>query len=306
MICQSPPLSVVDLIGNTPLLGFRSLSRDLPPGVEIYAKAEWYNPGGSVKDRAALNMILEAERTGELTPGKTILEATSGNTGIALAMIGASRGYAVKVCLPENASMERKRMLLAYGAELVLTSRMEMTDGAIREARRIYAEDPERYFYCDQYSNDNNWKAHYHTTASEIWEQTNGRITHWIAGLGTTGTFVGATRRFKEFNRGIRCISFQPDSPMNGLEGLKHLPTAMVPAIYDPVVADEERTVTDDDAFDMLRRLAREEGLLVGPSSGAAVACAMQVGRELRSGVVVTLLPDAAGKYLSERFWDEL
>lgn len=299
------PRSILERVGNTPLLAFPSLERELPAGVKLYAKAEWYNPGGSVKDRAALNMVLEAERAGELRPGKTILDATSGNTGIALAMIGAARGYRVKLCLPANASDERKRILRAYGAELVLTSRLEMTDGAQREARRIYSEEPDRYFYCDQYSNENNWRAHYETTGPEIWEQTQGRVTHWVAGLGTTGTFVGTTRRLKELNPEIRCISFQPDSPLNGLEGLKHLETALVPAIYDPTVADEDRAVSTDEAEDMVRRMARHEGILLGPSSGAAIACALQVAREIAEGVVVTLLPDNASKYLTARFWDE-
>jgi len=299
-------VNVADLVGNTPLLHFRSVGRDLPAGVSVYAKAEWYNPGGSVKDRPARHMILEAEREGLLTPDKTILEATSGNTGIALAMLGASRGYRVKLCLPENASEERKRILKAYGAELVLTSRFEMTDGAQREARRLYDEDPERYFYADQYSNPNNWKAHYHGTAVEIWEQTAGTITHWVAGLGTSGSFTGATRRLREFNPRIRAISFQPDSPLHGLDGLKHMETALVPRIYDPTLADEDRRVTDEDAHDMVLRLAREEGYLVGPSSGAAMACAFQVARELTEGVVVTLLPDSAEKYFSSRSWDNL
>jgi cysteine synthase B len=305
MIRHSPSVNVLDLVGHTPLLHLRNLGREVP-GVEIYAKAEWFNPGGSVKDRAALSMILEAERTGALTPEKTILDATSGNTGIALAMIGAARGYRVTLCLPANASIERQRTLKGYGAELVLTSPMEMTDGAQREARRLADAEPDRYFYCDQYSNDNNWKAHYHGTAVEIWEQTGGRVTHWVAGLGTSGTFVGAGRRLKEFNPMVRCISFQPDSPLNGLDGLKHMATAIVPKIYDPSVADEERAVSDDDAYEMLRRLAREEGLLVGPSSGAAMACALQIARELVQGVVVTLFPDSGSRYLSQRFWDEL
>jgi S-sulfo-L-cysteine synthase (O-acetyl-L-serine-dependent) len=301
-----PPVNVVDLIGNTPLLRFRSITQELAPGVELYAKAEWANPGGSVKDRAALHMVLEAEREGLLTPGKTLLEATSGNTGIALAMIGAARGYPVRLCLPANASEERKRILKAYGADLVLTSPMEMTDGAQRMARRLYEEDPERYFYTDQYSNANNWRAHYHGTAAEIWEQTGGRITHWVAGLGTSGTFIGATRRLRELNPRIRCISFQPASPLYLMDGLKHMATAMVPRIYDPTLADEDLAVEDDDALDMVRRLAQEEGLLVGPSSGGAMACAMQVARGLREGVVVTLFPDNATKYLSASFWEDL
>jgi S-sulfo-L-cysteine synthase (O-acetyl-L-serine-dependent) len=299
------PTHLLDLIGNTPLLGFRSIGRELPPGVELYAKAEWYNPGGSVKDRPALRMVLAAEKSGALHPGKVILDATSGNTGIALAMIGAARGYRVKLCMPANASEERKRILKAYGAELVLTSPFELTDGAQREAKRIHEEDPETYFYADQYSNENNWKAHYHGTAVEIWEQTHGRVTHWVAGLGTTGTFVGTTRRLKELNPGIRCISFQPDQPLHSLEGLKHLATALVPAIYDATLADEDRAVSSDVAEAMVVRLAREEGLLVGPSSGAAIACALEVARELREGVVVTLLPDNGGKYLSTHLWDD-
>lgn len=299
------PVQVQGLVGNTPLLAFRNLTRELAPGVELYAKAEWFNPGGSVKDRPALNMILEAERTGELTRGKTILDATSGNTGIALAMIGAARGYKVKLCLPANASEERKRILQAYGAELVLTSPFELTDGAQREARRLYEEDPDRYFYADQYGNENNWKAHYHTTALEIWEQTGGRITHWVCGLGTTGTFIGTTRRLKELNPDIRCISFQPDSPLNELEGLKHLETALVPRIYDPEVADEDRGADSDASVHMAVRLAREEGLLVGPSSGAAMLVALEVASELREGVVVTLFPDSASKYLTRPFWSE-
>jgi S-sulfo-L-cysteine synthase (O-acetyl-L-serine-dependent) len=304
MIVDTPSVSILDLVGNTPLLRLPNIGRDVP-GVELYAKAEWYNPGGSVKDRPALNMIVEAERSGRLTPQKTILEATSGNTGIALAMIGAAKGYRVKLCLPANASQERKKILRAYGAELVLTSPFEMTDGAQREARRLYEEEPERYFYTDQYSNDANWKSHYYGTAIEIWEQTRGRITHWVAGLGTSGTFVGTTRRLRELNPRIRCVSFQPDSPINGLEGLKHMETAIVPRIYDPGVADEDRAVSTDDAEEMVHRLAREEGLLVGPSSGAALVCALEVAREVRQGVVVTLFPDSAYKYLSGRQWDE-
>lgn len=296
--------NVIDLVGNTPLLSLRNLEREVP-GVKLYAKAEWFNPGGSVKDRAARNMVLEAERAGRLPPGKVLLDATSGNTGIAYAWIGAARGFQVKLCLPENASLERKRILKAYGVDLVLTSPLEGSDGAIREARRIYAEDPERYFYCDQYSNEANWKAHYHGTAAEIWEQTGGRVTHWIAGLGTSGTFVGTSRRLKEFNRGICCISFQPDSPFHGLEGMKHMASALVPPIYDPSLADEDRGVATEDAYDMVRRLAREEGLLAGISAGAAAACALQVAREIGEGVVVTLFPDSGDKYLSERFWDE-
>jgi cysteine synthase B len=303
MICATPPKSVADLVGNTPLLRMQRLGRDFPD-VELYAKAEWFNPGGSVKDRPALNMVLAAEREGLLGPHKTLLDATSGNTGIAYAMLGAARGFPVKLCMPANASIERKRILHAYGAELVITDPLQGSDGAIREARRLSAEDPERYFYCDQYSNDNNWLAHYHGTAAEIWEQTEGRITHFVAGLGTSGTFMGTSRRLKECNRQIRCLSFQPEA-FPGIEGLKHMATAIVPRIYDPEVADDDREITADQAFEMVKQLARQEGLLVGLSSGAAIACALQVAAEVRRGVIVTVFPDGGDKYLSLPFWDE-
>jgi cysteine synthase B len=296
---------VTDLVGNTPLLRLHRVTAGLAPSVEVYAKAEWYNPAGSIKDRAALNMILEGERSGRLTRDKILLDATSGNTGIAYAMIGAARGYRVKLCLPKNANIERKRILKAYGAELVLTSPLEGSDGAIREASRMYAEEPERYFYPDQYSNPANWQAHYHTTAVEIWEQTERRITHFVAGLGTSGTFVGTTRRLKELNPAIRCISFQPDSPFHGLEGMKHMGSALVPAIYDPSLADEDRGIATEEAHAMVRRLSREEGLLVGISAGAALVCALQVARDLEEGVVVTIFPDGGDKYLSEAFWED-
>jgi cysteine synthase B len=273
------------------------------PGVEIYAKAEWQNPGGSVKDRAASRMIADGEASGKLRPGLTIVDATSGNTGIAYAMIGASRGYPVKLCLPENASQERKLILRAFGVELILTDPLEGTDGAIREVRRMVAEAPDRYFYPDQYSNEANWRAHYDTTAPEIIEQTGGRLTHFVAGLGTSGTFVGTGRALRRFNPAIRLISFQPDSPFHGLEGLKHMATAMVPAIYDPTLADEDLGVSSEAAYALVRRLAREEGLLVGISSGAALAATLAVARRLQQGVVVTVFPDGAEKYLSESFW---
>ncbi|MFN3650766.1 MAG: PLP-dependent cysteine synthase family protein [Armatimonadota bacterium] len=298
--------NVVDLIGHTPLLRLRSFEQDLAPGVELYAKAEWYNPGGSVKDRAALQMVLEAERSGALRPGTTLLEATSGNTGIALAMLGAARGYPVKLCIPGHVSEERKRILRAYGAELVFTDPMALTDGAQREARRLYDECPERYYYTDQYSNPANWRAHYLTTAPEIWGQTEGRITHWVAGLGTSGTFVGTTRRLKELNPGIRCVSAQPAQPLYLLDGWKHMETAMVPRIYDSSLADDNLWVEDEDALEMVRLLARREGLLVSPSAGGALWAALQVARGLRSGVVVTLFADNAMKYLSKEFWDQL
>jgi cysteine synthase B len=298
------PMEAWELVGNTPLLRLRNITARLS-GVEIYAKAEWFNPGGSVKDRPALNMILEGEGSGKLTSRRTILDATSGNTGIAYAWIGAARGYKVKLALPQNASEERKRILKSYGAELVLTSPLEGSDGAIREARRLYAENPERYFYPDQYNNPANWQAHYETTALEIWEQTSGRITHFIAGLGTSGTFVGTSRRLKELNREIKVISFQPDSPFHGLEGMKHMASAIVPGIYDPKIADEDYEINTEEAHEYTRRLGKQEGLLVGVSSGAALACSLKVAERIESGLIVTVFPDAGDKYLSERFWDE-
>ena len=294
----------VNLVGNTPLLELSSISREVP-GVRILGKAEWHNPGGSVKDRPALWMIRDGERSGRLTPDKTILDATSGNTGIAYAWIGASLGYKVKLCMPKNASEERKKILRAYGVEVVLTDPGEGSDGAIREARRLYAEDPETYFYPDQYKNPANPRAHYESTAPEIWEQTDGEITHFVAGLGTSGTFVGTSTRLKEYNTGIRVVSFEPDSPFHGLEGMKHMASAIVPEIYDPTIADQNLGTPTEDAYEMVKRLAREEGILVGISAGAAVATSLRVARELESGVIVTVLCDGADKYLSESFWEE-
>ncbi len=299
---RSIGVSILDLIGRTPLIRLRKLERDCP-GVEIYAKAEWQNPGGSVKDRAAARMIAEGEASGALMPGLIILDATSGNTGIAYAMIGAAKGYKVKLCVPENASPERKLILRAFGAELVLTSPLEGTDGAIREARRLHAAEPGRYFYPDQYNNEANWRAHYDTTGAEIIEQTSGSVTHFVAGLGTSGTFVGTGRRLRRFNPAIKLISFQPATPFHGLEGLKHMETAIVPGIYDPTLADEDLRVESEDAYDMVRRLAREEGIMAGISSGAAVAATLRVARRLDHGVVVTVCPDGAEKYLTEKFW---
>ena len=291
-------------VGNTPLLKLSRVARSVAP-VEIYAKAEWFNPGGSVKDRPALNMILEGERSGALCPGKVILDATSGNTGIAYAMIGAHRGYEVTLCLPANASLERKQILQAYGARLILTDADRSTDGAIQKARELYGNDPELYFYPDQYNNDANWQAHYKTTGPEIIRQTDGQLTHFVAGLGTSGTFVGTGRRLREFNPAIRLISFQPDSGFHGLEGLKHMGTAMVPGIYDPKLADEDLAVSTEEAYRMVKRLTREEGLLVGISSGAALAACFEVARRLKEGKIVTIFPDSGDKYLSERFWEE-
>ena len=299
---RAPGSSVFDMIGRTPLVRLHQFERDTP-GVELYAKAEWQNPGGSVKDRAAARMILEGEASGRLTAGRVILDATSGNTGIAYAMVGAARGYTVRLCVPENASQERKLILKALGADLVLTSPLEGSDGAIREARRIYAADPDRYFYPDQYSNDANWRAHYDTTAPEIIEQTSGRLTHFVAGLGTSGTFVGVGRRLKKFNPQIRLISFQPDSPFHGLEGLKHMESAIVPSIYDPSLADEDLRIATEHAYRMVRRLAREEGMMAGISSGAAMCAMLNVAQRLDRGIVVTVFPDGAEKYLTESFW---
>jgi S-sulfo-L-cysteine synthase (O-acetyl-L-serine-dependent) len=290
------------MIGRTPLVRLHRFERETP-GVELYAKAEWQNPGGSVKDRAAARMILDGEATGLLTPRRTILDATSGNTGIAYAMVGAARGYKVALCLPENASPERKLILRALGAELILTSPLEGTDGAIREARRLYASDPELYFYPDQYNNEANWRAHYDTTAPELIEQTSGKLTHFVAGLGTSGTFVGTGRRLRKFNPAIRLISFQPDAPFHGLEGLKHMASAIVPGIYDSTLADADLRIDTERAYRMVRRLAREEGLLAGISSGAAVAAMLDVAKGLDRGVIVTVFPDGAEKYLNEPFW---
>ena len=295
-------VSILDLIGRTPLIRLRKFEKECP-GVEICAKVEGQNPGGSVKDRAAARMIAEGEKSGALRPGLTILDATSGNTGIAYAMIGAARGYKVKLCVPANASPERKLILKAFGAELVLTSPLESTDGAIREARRMKAEDPERYFYQDLYNNDGNWLAHYDTTAPEIIEQTSGGLTHFVAGLGTSGTFMGTARRLRKFNPAIKLISFQPATAFHGLEGLKHMDSAIVPGIYDPTLADEDLRVESEDAFEMVRRLAREEGVMAGISSGAALSATLQVARRLDRGLVVTVFPDGAEKYLTEKFW---
>jgi len=296
--------SVLQLIGNTPLLSFRRLGESVAP-VAVYAKAEWYNPGGSIKDRAAMNMILDGERRGLLTKDKIIVDATSGNTGIAYAMIGAERGYKVKLALPKNASPERKQCLLAYGAELILTDPTGGTDGAQRFVKALVDADPKRYFYPDQYNNDANWKAHYETTAMEIWRQTDGRITHFVTGVGTSGTFMGVTRRLKELSPAVTCISMQPDGPLHGLEGLKHMPTALVPGIYHPEVADEQISVATEDAQEMVLRLARQEGLLVGVSSGANLFAALTVAKRLKQGVIVTIFCDSAAKYMSESFWSD-
>lgn len=295
---------MLDLIGNTPLIRLRSFESGLS-NVELYAKAEWRNPGGSVKDRPAARMIADGERSGALTRDRIILDATSGNTGIAYAMIGAAKGYRVRLCMPLNVTPERKKILKAYGAEIVYTDPMEGSDGAIVKARAMHAADPDMYFYPDQYNNPGNWQAHYDTTGPEIIEQTGGRVTHFVAGLGTSGTFVGVGRRLREFSQSIHLVSVQPDSPLHGLEGLKHMATAIVPGIYDPSVADEDLGVTTEEAFELTRRLARQEGLLVGISSGANLAGAFQVARRSKDAVLVVVFCDGGDKYLSERFWDE-
>ena len=299
---------LLSYIGNTPLVRIEHLAADLP-GIEVYAKAEFTNPGGSVKDRPALNMILDGELTGRLRPGRIILDATSGNTGIAYAMIGAARGYKVRLCLPANASPERKRILNAHGADIVLTDPGEGADGAIRKCRKLYAADPDIYFYPDQYNNPANWRAHFNSTAPEIMMQTRRRITHFVAGLGTSGTFTGVSRRLKRDMPGVRCLAVQPDSGFHGLEGLKHMPSSIVPGIYDPTLVDVTLSVSTEDAHRTVRRLAREEGLLAGVSSGANVFAAHQLGRSLaeqgREAVIVTVLCDGAEKYLSEPFWND-
>ena len=299
-------VSLLGQIGNTPLIRFERVGSEFP-NVEFYAKAEWFNPGGSVKDRPALSMIQAGLASGALKPGKTIIDATSGNTGIAYAMISAAMGYPVKLCLPDSASHERKRILAAYGAELVISPGDEGTDGAIRRVHEIVAAGPDKYFYADQYSNPANWQAHYRTTANEIWEQTSGRITHFVAGLGTSGTFVGTTRRLKELNPAIRCVSLQPDASFHGLEGWKHMETAIRPAIYDDRLADENLSVSTEEAYRLVKRLAREEGLLVSPSAAAALLGCFAVAARIpkQHAVIVTVFADSASKYLNERFWDE-
>jgi cysteine synthase B len=293
--------SIESRIGHTPLLRLPHLNRDLPVGVEILVKAEHLNPGGSVKDRPALSMILEGERSGRLRPGMTIVDATSGNTGIAYAMIGAARGYPVTVCLPKNASIQRKNILRAYGVEIIETDQMLSTDGAQRIARELHAAEPNKYFYPDQYNNDANWLAHYETTANEIWTQTGGRVTHFLTGLGTSGTFTGVVRRLRELKPELNALSVQPDSPLHGLEGLKHMATASRPGIYDENLVGGVIEVSTEDAFDMTRRLAREQGLLVGPSSGANVFAARKLAHSLSvDAVIVTILCDGGERYLSE------
>lgn len=289
------------LVGRTPLLRLRRF--EPRPGVEIYAKLESRNPGGSVKDRAALAMILDGEQTGRMDRDRILLDATSGNTGIAYAMLGAARGYKVRLCLPSNVTRERKQLLHAYGAELVLTDPMDGSDGAIREARRLYADTPDIYFYPDQYSNPANWGAHYATTGPEIIEQTAGRVTHFVAGLGTSGTFMGTGRKLREWRASTTLISVQPASPLHGLEGLKHMESAIVPPIYDVALANRDERVSTEDAYRFVLQLARHEGVVSGPSSGAALAASVRIANDLEQGVIVTVFPDGGDRYLSERFW---
>jgi cysteine synthase B len=295
-------------VGNTPLVRLKRVPYPrLKPGVEVWAKLEGLNPGGSVKDRPALSMVLDAVRRGVLKPGMTILDASSGNTGIAYAMIGASMGFKLTLCLPKNANAERKAILRAYGAEIVDTSPLEGSDGAIRMARRLHAEHPGRYVYLDQYGNAANWKAHFGSTGPEIWAQTEGRITHFVASLGTSGTFVGTSRYLRSKNPAVACVSVQPDSPFHGLEGLKHMETSIVPPIYDPSLADEDLGAPTEEAILLVRRLAVEEGLLVGPSAGGALWGALEIGARLDEGVVVTIVPDGGERYLSEaHIWGDL
>lgn len=304
-----PGADVAALVGNTPLLRLPKITAHLPPTVRVYAKAEWANPGGSVKDRPALNIIREAARSGQLRPGVTLLDSSSGNMGIAYAMLGTALGYRVRLVLPANVSVERLMILRAYGVELELSDGVEGTDGAIRLAEAIYRKDPDRYFYANQYDNPNNWRAHYKTTGPEIWQQTGGAVTHFVAGLGTSGTMMGVGRRLRRYNPAIRLVGVQPDAAFHGLAGLKHMETAIVPRIYDPTLLDEIVSVRTEDAYAMCRRLAREDGVLVGVSAGAAMAAALRVAERLaeegRAGVVVTVFPDGAAKYLSQPFWTD-
>lgn len=301
--------SLIESIGNTPLLRLDAVTADLP-GVALLGKAEWYNPGGSVKDRAAANIVIQGRRNGQFQAGKVLLDATSGNTGIAYAMLGAAEGFPVTLCMPGNVSRERKQILQSYGANIIYTDSADGSDGAIRMAQELAAKHPDKYFYADQYSNEANWQAHYHGTANEIWQQTQGRVTHFVSMLGTSGTFVGTTRRLKELNPKIQCISLQPDSAFHGIEGAKHMATAIVPKIYDATLADRNLEVATEDAYAMARHLSRQAGLLVGVSAAAAVVASLKIAKELplrkaQQTMIVTVLCDSGDKYLSERFWAE-
>jgi cysteine synthase B len=304
--------TILERIGNTPLARLSKITADLP-GIEILGKVEWANPGGSVKDRAASSIVADAFERGEIgpkRPGRALLDATSGNTGIAYAMLGAALGFKVLLCMPKNVSPERKRLLAGYGAEIVWTDPDLSSDGAILKARELAKAEPEKYFYADQYSNENNWKAHYRGTGNEIWEQTGGRLTHFVTGVGTSGTFMGTTRRLKELNPKIQCIAMQPDSPFHGLEGMKHMESAMKPKIWHPEIADRQLEISTEEAYRNVKKLGRLEGMLMGVSAAANVTAALHIAKEEvaagREAVIVTILCDSADKYLSERFWDEV
>ncbi len=297
--------TILDQIGNTPLLELKSFERWIPKGVSIYAKAEFRNPGGSVKDRPAKRMILEAIRSGELTKDKTILDSSSGNTGVGYALIAAALGYKLELVMPDTAS-EKKRVIEAYGGQIVFTDPMEGSDGAILEAQKIYQKNPEKYYMPDQYNNDNNWKAHYHGTAEEIWKQTGGKLTHFVAGIGTSGTLMGNGRKLKELNPKIQIVAVEPAGALHGLEGLKHMESSIVPGIYDPKVHDKKISVFTEDAYEMTCRLARQEGVLAGYSSGAALQAAYQLANEIKEGMIVTVFPDGGDRYLRTQFWDEV
>jgi cysteine synthase B len=301
----APDPGILRLIGRTPLLALSRIGRDVP-GVRLFAKAEWCNPGGSVKDRAAASIIADAEQAGRLRPGVALLDASSGNTAVAYAMIAAAKGYRATLCVPRNANPQIRALLRAYGADVILTDPLQGSDGAIREARRLAAGFPSRFVYLDQYNNPANWQAHYRTTAEEIWEQTGGTVTHFVAGLGTTGTFIGTTRRLKELNPRLRATAVQPDTPLHGLEGLKHLESALVPGIYEPSLPDETRFIATEAAYEAVQRLMAQEGFVVGPSGGAALAASLQVARTLSSSprpspaTVVMIFPDAGARYVEE------
>ena len=307
---ECSPFAATDIegqIGHTALLGFRRVTRHLPRNIRIFAKAEWQNPGGSVKDRAAAQIVRAAESDGRLAPGKTIMDSTSGNTGIAYAMIAAAKGYGVKLFLPSNVSPERVAILRAYGVDLAFTDPLEGADGALKAARELAAKEPQNYFYADQYSNPANWQAHYDGTGLEIWQQTGGRVTHFVAGLGTSGTLMGSGRRLKQCNPEVKIVSVEPDSPFHGLEGLKHMNSAIQPGLYDPDFADVKLGVRTEAAYAMARRLAREEGYLVGISAAAAMVGCLEIAEELarldQAAVIATIFPDNAYKYLREAFW---
>lgn len=307
MIARSPihlSADLLDRIGNTPLIPLRRIGQEVP-GVQLFAKAEWFNPGGSVKDRAAKGIVEAAERAGLLNKDKILLDATSGNTGVAYALIGAAKGYRVHLCIPANAGPEVLKTLKAFGAQITLTSPLESSDGAIRKARELAAQKPGLYFYADQYNNPANWQAHFETTGPEIWEQTDGTLTHFVAGLGTSGTLMGTGKRLKEMSPVIQVVAVQPDSPLHGLEGLKHMATSIVPGIYDPQFPDLQVEVKTEDAYAHVKRLAQEEGLLVGISSGAALSAGLAKAHEIKQGVIVMIFPDGGSRYLDEQFWQQ-